>query len=59
MFFLYATAYAAATELIGRATYLPFAARGNGIVTTAVHPDGALGYVQNAGDRHDPNQPAT
>ncbi|XES01220.1 glycoside hydrolase family 88 protein [Streptomyces sp. S1D4-11] len=31
----------------------------NGLVTTAVHPDGFLGYVQNVGDRPESSQPVT
>jgi len=36
------------------------AARGwNGMVATAVHSDGVLGYVQGVGDRPDSSQPVT
>jgi hypothetical protein len=31
----------------------------NGMVTTAVHPDGFLGYVQGVGDRPESSQPIT
>lgn len=31
----------------------------NGLVSTAVHPDGFLGYVQNVGDRPESSQPVT
>ncbi|MFE9768173.1 glycoside hydrolase family 88 protein [Streptomyces sp. NPDC005808] len=59
-FFLYGTAYAVAAGLVDRATYLPVAARAwNGMVTTAVHADGFLGYVQNVGDRPESSQPVT
>ncbi|WP_329454921.1 glycoside hydrolase family 88 protein [Streptomyces sp. NBC_01497] len=60
VFFAYGTAYAVASGLVDRATYLPVAARAwNGLVATAVHPDGALGYVQKVGDRPDSSQPVT
>ncbi|WP_211265458.1 hypothetical protein [Actinacidiphila oryziradicis] len=29
----------------------------NGLVTTAVHPDGSLGYAQGVGDRPESSQP--
>nr|WP_308042180.1 glycoside hydrolase family 88 protein [Streptomyces sp. 8L] len=60
VFFAYGTAYAVASGLVDRATYLPVAARAwNGLVATAVHPDGVLGYVQKVGDRPDSSQPVT
>ena len=31
----------------------------NGMVATAVHPDGFLGYVQKVGDRPESSQPIT
>ncbi|MDV9169005.1 glycoside hydrolase family 88 protein [Streptomyces sp. W16] len=59
-FFAYGTAYAIAAGLVPSATYLPVAARAwNGLVATAVHPDGFLGYVQNVGDRPESSQPVT
>ncbi|WP_435226261.1 glycoside hydrolase family 88 protein [Streptomyces sp. Tue6028] len=59
-FFLYGTAYAIGAGLVGRDTHLPVAVRAwNGLVTTAVHPDGFLGYVQNVGDRPESSQPVT
>ncbi|MGW5350835.1 glycoside hydrolase family 88 protein [Streptomyces sp. NPDC004031] len=59
-FFLYGTAYAVASGLVDRTAYLPVAARAwNGLVATAVHPDGVLGYVQKVGDRPDSSQPVT
>jgi len=59
-FFLYGTSYAVAAGLVDRNTYLPVAARAwNGLVSTAVHPDGFLGYVQNVGDRPESSQPVT
>ena len=60
VFFVYGTAYAIAAGLVDSATYLPVAARAwNGLVATAVHPDGTLGYVQKVGDRPDSSQPVT
>ncbi|MEV1024217.1 glycoside hydrolase family 88 protein [Streptomyces sp. NPDC050264] len=59
-FFLYGTAYAIRAGLVGRAALLPVAARAwNGLVSTAVHPDGFLGYVQKVGDRPESSQPVT
>lgn len=59
-FFLYGTAYAVGARLVDRRTYLPVALRAwNGLVATAVHPDGFLGYVQNVGDRPESSQPVT
>jgi unsaturated rhamnogalacturonyl hydrolase len=60
VFFVYGTAYAIGAGLVDAATYLPVAARAwNGLVATAVHPDGVLGYVQKVGDRPDSSQPVT
>lgn len=59
-FFTYGTAYAVGAGLVDRDTYLPVAARAwNGLVATAVHPNGFLGYVQGVGDRPDSSQPVT
>ncbi|MER7976975.1 glycoside hydrolase family 88 protein [Streptomyces sp. NPDC095817] len=59
-FFLYGTAYAVAAGLVDRSVHLPVAARAwNGLVATAVHPDGFLGYVQGVGDRPESSQPVT
>ncbi|WP_410786413.1 glycoside hydrolase family 88 protein [Kribbella sp. C-35] len=59
-FFAYAVGYAARTGLLPSATYLPVAARAwNGMVATAVQPDGFLGYVQKVGDRPESSQPIT
>jgi rhamnogalacturonyl hydrolase YesR/Holliday junction resolvase len=59
-FFTYGTAYAIGAGLVDSATYLPVAARAwNGLVATAVHPGGVLGYVQKVGDRPDSSQPVT
>ncbi|MFF2065380.1 glycoside hydrolase family 88 protein [Streptomyces sp. NPDC058200] len=59
-FFAYGTAYAISAGLVTGAAFLPVAARAwNGLVTTAVHPDGFLGYVQKVGDRPESSQPIT
>ncbi|MFC8075569.1 glycoside hydrolase family 88 protein [Streptomyces sp. NPDC057307] len=59
-FFAYGAAYAIGAQLVPSATYLPVAARAwNGMVATAVHADGFLGYVQNVGDRPESSQPIT
>ncbi|MFJ5262349.1 glycoside hydrolase family 88 protein [Streptomyces sp. NPDC088387] len=59
-FFLYGTAYAVRTGLVDRAAHLPVLERAwQGLVTTAVHPDGFLGYVQRVGDRPESSQPIT
>ena len=59
-FFTYASAYAIKVGLVAAATYQPVAARAwNGMVATAVHPDGFLGYVQKVGDRPESSQPIT
>lgn len=59
-FFTFGTAYAVKTGLVAASTYLPVAARAwNGMVATAVHPDGFLGYVQKVGDRPESSQPVT
>ncbi|WP_432584658.1 glycoside hydrolase family 88 protein [Streptomyces sp. HD1123-B1] len=59
-FFVYATAYAIRTGLVDRATFLPTVARAwHGLVTTAVHRNGFLGYVQGVGDRPEHSQPVT
>jgi unsaturated rhamnogalacturonyl hydrolase len=59
-FFAYSTAYAIKAGLVPAATYQPLAARAwNGMVATAVHPDGFLGYVQKVGDRPESSQPIT
>ncbi|MBR7673721.1 glycoside hydrolase family 88 protein [Streptomyces daliensis] len=59
-FFTYGTAYAVRAGLLPRAEYLPVAARAwNGMVATALHSDGFLGYVQGVGDRPESSQPVT
>jgi unsaturated rhamnogalacturonyl hydrolase len=59
-FFTYGTAYAIRAGLLPAAAYLPVAGRAwNGMVATAVHPDGVLGYVQGTGDRPESSQPVT
>jgi rhamnogalacturonyl hydrolase YesR len=58
--FTFGMAYAIRTGVISRATYLPVVARAwNGMVATAVHADGFLGYVQNVGEDPGSSQPVT
>ncbi|MFH8680168.1 glycoside hydrolase family 88 protein [Streptomyces lydicus] len=59
-FFTFATAYALRAGLVPRGTYRPVAARAwHALATTAVQPDGVLGYVQSVGDRPESGQPVT
>ncbi|MFE0106874.1 glycoside hydrolase family 88 protein [Streptomyces sp. NPDC059009] len=59
-FFLYGTVYALRAGLVDRAAHEAVAARAwHGLVATAVHPDGFLGYVQKVGDRPESSQPVT
>lgn len=59
-FFTYGTAYALRARLVPAQLFAPVAARAwNGMVATAVHPDGFLGHVQNVGDRPESGQPVT
>jgi unsaturated rhamnogalacturonyl hydrolase len=59
-FFAYSTAYAVGAGLLPSSDFLPVAAKAwNGMVATAVHPDGVLGYVQGSGDRPESSQPVT
>jgi rhamnogalacturonyl hydrolase YesR len=59
-FFTYGLAYAIRTGIIDSATYLPVLANAwNGMVATAVHPNGLLGYVQGVGARPEDSQPVT
>jgi unsaturated rhamnogalacturonyl hydrolase len=58
--FAYGLAYAIRTGVIDRATYLPIAAKAwNGMVATAVHADGFLGFVQGVGSEPASSQPVT
>ncbi|WP_433184154.1 glycoside hydrolase family 88/105 protein [Actinoallomurus sp. CA-150999] len=58
--FAYGIAYGVGAGLLDRATYLPVVARAwNGMVATAVHPDGVLGYVQGVGYEPESSQPVT
>lgn len=58
--FAYGLAYGIRTGIIDRATYLPLVARAwNGMVTTSVHADGFLGYVQGVGLAPESSQPVT
>jgi unsaturated rhamnogalacturonyl hydrolase len=57
---VYGLAYGIRTGIIDRATYLPVAARAwNGMVATAVHADGFLGFVQGVGYAPESSQPIT
>jgi unsaturated rhamnogalacturonyl hydrolase len=59
-FFTYGLAYGIRSGLLDRATYLPVVARAwNGMVTTAVHTDGLLGWVQGVGYEPESSQPVT
>ncbi|WP_206686267.1 glycoside hydrolase family 88 protein [Kribbella qitaiheensis] len=59
-FFTYATAYAIKAGLVAATSYQAVAARAwNGMVATAVHPGGFLGYVQKVGDGPESSQPIT
>jgi rhamnogalacturonyl hydrolase YesR len=59
-FFTYGLAYAIRTGIIDRATYLPIVAKAwNGMVATAVHADGFLGYVQGVGYAPESSQPVS
>ncbi len=57
-FLLYGTAYALRAGLVPARDFEAVAARAwHGLVATAVHPDGFLGYVQGTGDRPESGQP--
>jgi len=59
-FFTFGLAYGVRTGLVSAATYLPIVAKAwNGMVASAVHPDGFLGYVQGTGQRPSDSQPVT
>ncbi len=59
-FFAYGLAWGVRHGLLDAATYLPPAASAwQGMVATAVHPDGALGYVQDVGAEPASSQPVT
>jgi unsaturated rhamnogalacturonyl hydrolase len=59
-FFTYGLAYGIRSGLLDRATYLPVVARAwNGMVATAVHSDGFLGWVQGVGYEPESSQPVT
>ena len=59
-FFVFGLAHGIRTGVLDRATYLPLAARAwNGMVATAVHADGFLGYVQGVGYAPESSQPVT
>jgi unsaturated rhamnogalacturonyl hydrolase len=59
-FHVFGLAYGIRTGIIDSATYLPIAAKAwNGMVATAVHADGFLGYVQGVGYAPESSQPIT
>jgi unsaturated rhamnogalacturonyl hydrolase len=59
-FFTFGIAYGVRTGLLSAATYLPIVAKAwNGMVATAMHPDGFLGYVQGTGEKPSSSQPVT
>jgi unsaturated rhamnogalacturonyl hydrolase len=59
-FFTYGLAYGVRSGLLDRATYLPVISRAwNGLVTTAVRPDGLLGWVQGVGHEPESSRPVT
>jgi rhamnogalacturonyl hydrolase YesR len=59
-FFTYGLAYGIRSGLLDRATYLPVVARAwNGMVATAVHSDGFLGWVQGVGHEPESSRPVT
>jgi len=58
--FTFGMAFGIRTGLLDRATYLPVVARAwNGMVATAVHADGFLGFVQGVGFQPESSQPVT
>jgi hypothetical protein len=59
-FFTYGMAWGIHHRLLDSATYYPVVEKAwNGLVTTAVHPDGKLGYVQMVGKEPASSQPVT
>jgi len=59
-FHTFGLAHGIRTGVLDRATYLPIVARAwNGMVATAVHSDGFLGYVQGVGYAPLSSQPVT
>lgn len=58
--FTYGLAWGIRAGILDSATYLPVVTKAwNGMVTTAVHSDGFLGYVQGSGTGPESNQPVT
>ncbi|MEK8171732.1 glycoside hydrolase family 88 protein [Streptomyces sp. M19] len=58
-FFAFGTAYAVRAGLVDRAAYLPVAARAwNGMVSTAVHPDGFLATSRTSATDRSPASPS-
>jgi unsaturated rhamnogalacturonyl hydrolase len=59
-FFTYGLAYGIRAGLLDRTTYVPVVARAwNGMVATAVHADGFLGWVQGIGYEPESSRPVT
>jgi unsaturated rhamnogalacturonyl hydrolase len=59
-FFVYGMAWGLNQGILDRATYLPVVTRAwNALVTTAIQPDGSLGYVQATADSPSSGQPVT
>jgi unsaturated rhamnogalacturonyl hydrolase len=58
--FTYGFAWGIRAGILDSATYLPVVTKAwNGMVATAVHSDGFLGYVQGGGNQPSSNQPVT
>ena len=58
--FVYGMAWGMNTGLLSKTTYQPVVAKAwNAMVTTAVHPDGKLGYVQGVGQQPVPPSQVT
>lgn len=59
-FFTYGMAWGINNGFLDRATYLPVVTNAwNGLIATAVHADGKLGYVQGVGSQPSSSQPVT
>ena len=59
-FFTYGMAWGINNRILDSATYFPVVEKAwNGLVSTAVHPDGKLGYVQQVGKEPASSQPVT
>ncbi len=59
-FFTYGIAWGINEGILDSETYLPTVAKAwNGLVATAIHTDGRVGYVQGVGDKPSSSQPVT